>query len=55
VSQNAGLLVVIVGGFGGAVLSVKVRWSMWFLLGVAAANKSLHGTKLIWRVLEVSW
>jgi hypothetical protein len=37
--SNLGLLVVaIVRGFGGVVLSVKVRWSMWSLLAAAALN-----------------
>jgi len=41
VVHNAGLLVVNVVGFGVQIQSVKVRWPMCFLLGVAAANKSI--------------
>mgnify|MGYP006924541180 CR=1 FL=1 len=39
--QIQAYLLPFVPGFGGVVLSVKVRCSMWFLLGVVAANKSI--------------
>ena len=31
--QKAGLLIFVIHGFGGAVLSIRVSWSLYFLLG----------------------